>query len=174
VHREIEHSRKKRPVVAQAWLVGVESKSIHKVFDFSQSHANPRAPPKSKKSVVPPPEPSPFSNPWLDLSRRKAINNAYEEYVLSVGDFDERIFLGEDAEEEIGTPGGQRVANLSDEMQRRSLKQHVEEVKAGGSLYVWQLAVLHVWQLAVLHVWQLAVHEEVGKRWEIGRSNIWL
>ena len=64
----------------------------------------------------------------IDLSHRKAINNAYEEYVLSVGDFDERIFLGEDAEEEIGTPGGQRVANLSDEMQRRSLKQHVEEV----------------------------------------------
>ncbi|KAK7113914.1 retinoblastoma-like protein 1 [Littorina saxatilis] len=60
----------------------------------------------------------------------KAINNAYEEYVLSVGDFDERIFLGEDAEEEIGTPGGQRVANLSDEMHRRSLKQHVEETRS--------------------------------------------
>ena len=66
----------------------------------------------------------------VDLSHRKTINNAYEEYVLSVGDFDERIFLGEDAEEEIGTPGGQRVANLSMEMQRRSLKQHVEEVRA--------------------------------------------
>lgn len=60
----------------------------------------------------------------------KAINNAYEEYVLSVGDFDERIFLGEDAEEEIGTPGGQRVASLSDEMHRRSLKQHVEETRS--------------------------------------------
>ncbi|XP_076470216.1 retinoblastoma-like protein 1 [Babylonia areolata] len=60
----------------------------------------------------------------------KGINNAYEEYVLSVGDFDERIFLGDDAEEEIGTPGGQRVASLSDEMQRRSLKQHVEETRS--------------------------------------------
>lgn len=69
-------------------------------------------------------------NKMIDLSHRKAINNAYEEYVLSVGDFDERIFLGEDAEEEIGTPGGQRVANLSDEMHRRSLKQHVEEVSS--------------------------------------------
>ncbi|XP_069508219.1 retinoblastoma-like protein 1 isoform X1 [Ambystoma mexicanum] len=34
----------------------------------------------------------------------KALNKEYEEYVLTVGDFDERVFLGEDAEEEIGTP----------------------------------------------------------------------
>ncbi|XP_039353895.1 retinoblastoma-like protein 1 isoform X2 [Mauremys reevesii] len=34
----------------------------------------------------------------------KALNKEYEEYVLSVGDFDERVFLGADAEEEIGTP----------------------------------------------------------------------
>uniref|UniRef100_A0A670JQS6 RB transcriptional corepressor like 1 n=1 Tax=Podarcis muralis TaxID=64176 RepID=A0A670JQS6_PODMU len=34
----------------------------------------------------------------------KALNKEYEEYVLTEGDFDERVFLGEDAEEEIGTP----------------------------------------------------------------------
>ncbi|KFU91295.1 Retinoblastoma-like 1, partial [Chaetura pelagica] len=44
----------------------------------------------------------------LDLSNftenNKALNREYEEYVLTVGDFDERVFLGADAEEEIGTP----------------------------------------------------------------------
>ena len=33
----------------------------------------------------------------------KAVNKAYEEYVLAAGNLDERIFLGEDAEEDIGT-----------------------------------------------------------------------
>ena len=33
----------------------------------------------------------------------KAVNKAYEEYVLAAGNLDERIFLGEDAEEEVGT-----------------------------------------------------------------------
>ncbi|KAM6298528.1 retinoblastoma-like protein 1 isoform 2-T2 [Aegotheles albertisi] len=44
----------------------------------------------------------------LDLGNftenNKALNKEYEEYVLTVGDFDERVFLGADAEEEIGTP----------------------------------------------------------------------
>ncbi|CAK1550681.1 unnamed protein product [Leptosia nina] len=33
----------------------------------------------------------------------KSLNNLYETYVLSVGEFDERIFLGEHAHEQIGT-----------------------------------------------------------------------
>lgn len=34
----------------------------------------------------------------------KSIRKDYEAYVLSIGEYDERIFLGEDANEEIGTP----------------------------------------------------------------------
>ncbi|CAG9564114.1 unnamed protein product [Danaus chrysippus] len=36
-------------------------------------------------------------------SNLKSLNNLYETYVLSVGEFDERIFLGEHANEQIGT-----------------------------------------------------------------------
>ncbi|CAB3228947.1 unnamed protein product [Arctia plantaginis] len=36
-------------------------------------------------------------------SNLKSLNNQYETYVLSVGEFDERIFLGEHANEQIGT-----------------------------------------------------------------------
>ena len=34
----------------------------------------------------------------------KNIRKDYEAYVLSIGEYDERIFLGENASEDIGTP----------------------------------------------------------------------
>lgn len=39
------------------------------------------------------------------LNLRTSLNRAYEEHVLSSGALDERIFLGEGAREDIGTPG---------------------------------------------------------------------
>lgn len=47
--------------------------------------------------------------------------------MLTVGDFDERIFLGEDADEEIGTPGKSRE-ELTGEL-HSSLQQHVDKVR---------------------------------------------
>lgn len=64
----------------------------------------------------------------------KAINHAYEEYVLNVGDFDERIFLGEDASVEIGTPAkssSSAMGELTDRINMPKIdtfKEHVDQV----------------------------------------------
>ncbi|XP_033213411.1 retinoblastoma-like protein 1 isoform X2 [Belonocnema kinseyi] len=42
----------------------------------------------------------------------KAVNKLYEQHVLSLGVFDERIFLGEDANDNIGSP--RKISNVGD------------------------------------------------------------
>ncbi|XP_066875361.1 retinoblastoma-like protein 2 isoform X2 [Kogia breviceps] len=65
----------------------------------------------------------------------KAINKAYEEYILSVGNLDERIFLGEDAEEEIGTLSrclntGSGTETAERVQMKNILQQHFDKSKA--------------------------------------------
>ncbi|XP_073912091.1 retinoblastoma-like protein 2 isoform X1 [Castor canadensis] len=65
----------------------------------------------------------------------KAISKAYEEYVLSVGNLDERIFLGEDAEEEIGTLSrclytGSGTESAERVQMKNILQQHFDKSKA--------------------------------------------
>lgn len=64
-------------------------------------------------------------------ANNKAVNQLYEEYVLSYGDFDERIFLLAEADIEIGTPakyGGDGMGELSQQVRAvRNLRQHFDE-----------------------------------------------
>ncbi|XP_037304283.1 retinoblastoma-like protein 1 isoform X1 [Pungitius pungitius] len=69
-------------------------------------------------------------DPQNFIDNNKAINREYEEYVLTVGDFDERVFLGADADEEIGTP--RKV--LQEPSQTNSQSPPHQHVEKSGSL----------------------------------------
>ncbi|XP_066569529.1 retinoblastoma-like protein 2 isoform X3 [Amia ocellicauda] len=67
-------------------------------------------------------DPANFGDSLASLSR------VYEEHVLSTGSLDERIFLAEDASEEIGTPGQchcTRIADSSDHVHTHSLTHNM-------------------------------------------------
>uniref|UniRef100_UPI00398F3B98 retinoblastoma-like protein 2 isoform X4 n=1 Tax=Pristiophorus japonicus TaxID=55135 RepID=UPI00398F3B98 len=65
-----------------------------------------------------------FLDPGNFADSVKAINKSYEEYVLTVGNIDERIFLGDDADDEIGTPN-RYLSNMSNtETTERMQVQH--------------------------------------------------
>ena len=57
----------------------------------------------------------------------KQINNAYEAYVLSVGDFDERIFLGDEASVEIGTPAKSTFAETGELAEKLNVKKDLRQ-----------------------------------------------
>ncbi|XP_075880767.1 retinoblastoma-like protein 1 [Nelusetta ayraudi] len=67
-------------------------------------------------------------DPQNFIDNNKAVNREYEEFVLTVGDFDERVFLGADADEEIGTPK-KTVPGAFDcpGSAQKQLQQHVEK-----------------------------------------------
>ena len=60
----------------------------------------------------------------------KNVNRDYDRFVLNCGDFDERVFLCETADRELGTDVSETQDELTEIlMQKQSMKQHMEETK---------------------------------------------
>ena len=57
----------------------------------------------------------------------KLVSNAYEEFVLSNGDFDERIFLGSEAYLDIGTPAKPTVAPHATAEARQNVTRNLQD-----------------------------------------------
>ena len=58
----------------------------------------------------------------------KAINKIYEEFVLTEGDFDERVFLDDDVDIELGTPIKGQPPETRNAMLRNDVAEHLASV----------------------------------------------
>jgi len=74
----------------------------------------------------------------------KEINAKYETYVLNVGDFDERIFLGDDSTMEIGTPAKGSLVAAYDSSERLQITRNLLQNYHNVSLSVVFCCMLSV------------------------------
>ncbi|RWS25254.1 Retinoblastoma-like protein 1 [Leptotrombidium deliense] len=66
-----------------------------------------------------------FFDPANFDANGKSITKEYDQYVLNIGDFDERIFLCDNAHQELGTP----QTNLEEFNEKMQMRKRIEEAK---------------------------------------------